>query len=105
MRKCSLGMWGYWQLSLRLLIVGFLAPLSIGVTLLLAGYFLTRNASDLEDHGDVVRARVRQKEARKDGLWVQFEYLDEKGVLQKGTSILNRSPTAYPEYSKTLAPS
>lgn len=87
-------MWGYWQLSLRLLIVGFLAPLSIGVTFLLAGYFLTRKASDLEEHGDVIRARVRQKEAQKDGLWVQFEYLDEKGGLQKGTAILNRSTAA-----------
>ena len=84
-------MWGYWQISLRLLIFGFLVPVSIGVILLVAGFFLTRNAFDLEDHGDVVRARVRQKEVHRDGLWVQFEYLDEQGMLQKGTSILRGS--------------
>jgi hypothetical protein len=84
-------MWGYWQLSLRLLMFGFLVPMSIGITLLLAGYFLTRNSSDLEEHGDVVRARVRQQDAHKDGLWVQFEYLDEQGKLQKGTAILRGS--------------
>ncbi len=70
---------------------GFLVPMSIGITLLLAGYFLTRNSSDLEEHGDVVRARVRQQDAHKDGLWVQFEYLDEQGKLQKGTAILRGS--------------
>jgi len=87
-------MWGYWQLSLRLLFVGFLAPISVGVTFLLAGFFLTRNAADLEDHGDVVRARVRQQEVHKDGLWVLFEYLDEQGKLHQGTSILRGSTAA-----------
>jgi len=84
-------MWGYWQLSLRLLIFGFLAPVSVGASLLLAGFFLTRNSSDLEEHGDVVRARVRQQERQKDGLWVLFEYLDEQGMLHKGTSVLRGS--------------
>jgi len=87
-------MWGYWQLSLRLLFVGFLAPISIGATLLLAGFFLTRNASDLEEHGDVVRARVRQQEVHKEGIRVMFEYLDEQGALHKGTSILRGSTAA-----------
>jgi len=87
-------MWGYWQLSLRLLVIGFLVPISIGMTLLVAGFFLTQNASDLEDHGDVVRARVRQKEVQKDGLRVLFEYLDEQGTLHKGTSILRGSTAA-----------
>jgi hypothetical protein len=81
-------MWGYWQLSLRLIVVGFLAPLSIGLTLTLAGYFLTRNSSDLEIHGDVVRARIRESEVRGDRYWVLFEYLDDKSVLHRGETLL-----------------
>ena len=65
-------------------------------------YFLRRNAADLEEHGDVVRARIRQKDARKDGLWVQFEYLDEQGTLQKGTEILRGSTASVVQISGYL---
>lgn len=82
-------MWGYWQLSLRLVFLGFVAPLSIGLTLALTGYFLTRNSADLELHGDVVRARIRESETREDRYWVAFEYLDDKSVLHRGEALLN----------------
>lgn len=81
-------MWGYWQLSLRLVFLAVLAPLSIGFTLALSGYFLTRNSADLEIHGDVVRARVRESETRGDRYWVLFEYLDDKSVLHRGEALL-----------------
>lgn len=82
-------MWGYWQLSLRLVFVGFLAPLSVGFTLALWGYFLTENSADLEIHGDVVRARVRDSEMRGDRFWVSFEYLDDKLALHRGEALLD----------------
>lgn len=82
-------MWGYWQLSLRLVFVGFLAPLSVGLTLALTGYFLTRNASDLEVHGDVVRAKIREAETRDGKYRVSFEYLDEALVLHRGEAELD----------------
>jgi hypothetical protein len=82
-------MWGYWQLSLRLVFLGFLAPLSIGFTMALAGYFLTRNSADLEINGDVVRARVRESEMRGESYWVLFEYLDDKSVLHRGEALLD----------------
>jgi hypothetical protein len=82
-------MWGYWQLSLRLLFLGFLAPLSIGLMLSLTGYFLTRNAADLEIHGDVVRAKIREHGSRDGKHWVSFEYLDETLALHKGEAQLD----------------
>lgn len=83
------GMWGYWQLSLRLLLLGVLIPLSTGVTMALTGYFMTRNAADLETHSDVVRARIRDSEARGDRFWVAFEYVDETSALHRGEALLN----------------
>jgi hypothetical protein len=82
-------MWGYWQLSLRLVFLGFLAPLSVGFTLALTGYFLTRGSADLEIHGDVVRAQVRENEIRDGKYWVSFEYLDEKLALHRGEATLD----------------
>jgi hypothetical protein len=82
-------MWGYWQLSLRLVFLGFLAPLSIGLTLALTGYFLTRNSADLEIHGDVVRAKIRESESRNGKYWVAFEYLDETLALHRGEALLD----------------
>lgn len=81
-------MWGYWQLSLRLLFLGVVIPFSVGFTLTLAGYYLSRNTSDLEEHGDVVRARVREKRVEANGLWVRFEYVDETGALHNGSQVL-----------------
>lgn len=82
-------MWGYWQFSLRLVFLGFLAPLLIGCTLALSGYFLTRNSADLEIHGDLVRARIRESEMRGERYWVLFEYLDDKSALHRGEALLD----------------
>lgn len=81
-------MWGYWQLSLRLILLGVLLPLSLGTTVALTGYFMTRNAADLAEHSDVLRARILDTEPRGDRYWVAFEYLDETATLHRGEALL-----------------
>ena len=86
-------MWGYWRLSLRVMLLGFVIPVSVGFTLALAGFYLTRNDADLAEHGDVVRARIRESETRGEQLWVAFDYVDERAVLHRGEALL-RGPGA-----------
>lgn len=81
-------MWGYWRLSLRVVLLGFVIPVSVGFTLALAGFYLSRNEADLAEHGDVVRARIRESETRGEQFWVAFEYLDELAQLHRGEALL-----------------
>jgi hypothetical protein len=81
-------MWGYWRLSMRAVLLGFVIPVSVGFTLALTGFFLTRNEANLAAHGDVVRARIRESENRGEQFWVAFEYLDERTALHRGEALL-----------------